>query len=139
MHRKLSLHRGNTMTTEEQIAQLEQQIQDANAKFAARRAKINNELRRVRARIAACKRKLDTRRKLLIGAALLAAAETDPRLRKWLTEDFPAHLTSDRDRALFDLPPHGKSGRPAEGRLRRWASRLGDVTPSWLRFRKETS
>lgn len=127
------------MTPEEQIEKLNRQLQEDKKKFAARIARINKERRRVRARIAACKRKLDTRRKLLIGAALLAAAETDPRLSKWLTEDFPAHLTSDRDRALFDLLPLGESGRPAEGRLRRWASRLGEAAPSWLRFRKETS
>ena len=130
---------GNAMTPEEQIEKLNQQLRDVNKKFAVRRARINNELRRVRARIAACRRKLDTRRKLLIGAALLADAETDPRLNKWLAQEFPSHLTRDRDRALFDPPPLGKSGKPAPTRLRRWAFRLAALTPSWLRFGKETS
>lgn len=127
------------MTPEEQLSQLERQRQELETETAARRAKLHDQRRRVRARIAARERKLDTRRKILIGTAVIAEAETNPELRKWLTQDFPARLTRDRDRALFDLPPLDEAVAPADGRFSRWTSRLAAVKPKWLRFSKEDS
>jgi len=50
-------------------------------------------------------RKDDTRRKILIGATVLARVDRDEldhaELQAWLD----AHLTRDDDRALFELPP----------------------------------
>jgi prefoldin subunit 5 len=52
-------------------------------------------------------RKADTRRKILVGAIVLAKVEQkvmdQAKLRDWLDEA----LTRDDDRALFDLPPKG--------------------------------
>ena len=51
------------------------------------------------------KRKDDTRRKILVGAIVLAKVErgefSDSKLRQWLSES----LTRPDDRELFELPP----------------------------------
>ena len=102
----------NAMTPEEQIERLNRQIQDTNEKFAKRRARINNELRRVRARIAACKRKLDTRRKILIGSAVIAAAEDRPPVQQVAQGRFPSPS---------DERPRPRSVRPVRFRRDRQA------------------
>jgi hypothetical protein len=60
---------------------------------------------RARALVSRRARKDDTRRKILIGATILARVDRDELdhadLQAWLD----AHLTRDDDRALFDLPP----------------------------------
>jgi hypothetical protein len=66
---------------------------------------------RARSLVSRRARKDDTRRKILIGATVLARVDTHQldhtELNAWLN----AHLTRDDDRALFDLPP--KMGAPA--------------------------
>jgi hypothetical protein len=60
---------------------------------------------RARALVSRRARKDDTRRKILIGATILARVDRDELdhadLQAWLD----AHLTRDDDRALFDLAP----------------------------------
>lgn len=50
------------------------------------------------------KRKADTRKKIIIGSLVLAEAETDPKLKKWLDGVIDRKLINDRDRELFGLP-----------------------------------
>lgn len=65
---------------------------------------------RARALVSRRARQDDTRRKILIGATVLARIDahqldhTD--LQSWLD----AHLTRDDDRALFELPPRSEAG-----------------------------
>ncbi len=72
-----------------------------------RLARLRSERIRLAARLSHTERKRDTRRKILVGAAILAAAEHDgvPALRgatdllQWLD----TRLTRPHDRAVFDL------------------------------------
>lgn len=64
---------------------------------------------RARALVSRRARKDDTRRKILIGAMLLARLDTHQldhtELQSWLN----GYLTRDDDRALFELPPKATS------------------------------
>lgn len=92
----------------EQITVLETRLKQLKAKqqrVEARRRSI--EARRTR--------KIDTRRKVLVGAVVMARVEQgrfpEAELRAWLDES----LTRDDDRALFELLARTKSGNPAAG------------------------
>lgn len=50
-------------------------------------------------------RKLDTRRKVLLGAYTLGKMQKDDEFRERTTVELNAYLFRDADRALFDLPP----------------------------------
>jgi hypothetical protein len=75
-----------------------------------RLARLRMEKNRVIARVSQAERKRDTRRKILIGGAVLAVVDHEgvPALRssaellRWLN----ARLTRPHDRAVFDLTPH---------------------------------
>ncbi len=56
-------------------------------------------------------RKADTRRKVLVGAAILEKVESDEWPRDKLVAMMDKFLTRDRDRELFDLPSR-VSGKP---------------------------
>ncbi|MCY4585577.1 MAG: hypothetical protein OXB98_06010 [Bryobacterales bacterium] len=90
---------------EQRIDELQQRRQKLEKEVKKRRAKLQADLRRASKRISERERKLETRRKILTGKAFLIAIEHDPQLRDWYYSEFPKHLTNDRDRALFDLPP----------------------------------
>ena len=79
----------------------------ANLKAAEREqlAAIDRKLRRAESRLRGQARRDDTRRKILIGAALRIDANHNPHLNQWLAGEFPAHLIRVRDRALFGLDP----------------------------------
>lgn len=83
---------------DERISSLETKLQQ----LKTRQARIEARKRALASRRA---RKDDTRRKILLGATVLAridAGKLDwPTVRRWLT----AHLTRPDDRGLFDLPP----------------------------------
>lgn len=70
-----------------------------------RRDKLNADINRRLARHSAKKRKEDTRRKILIGAMILAKANSDEVYEKELLESLGVFLDKPADRALFDLPP----------------------------------
>lgn len=65
-----------------------------------KQAQLKAEAQKIRSREAAKKRKLDTRRKIVLGGALLAAAKTNV-ANAALVEDLIAGM-NERDRALFD-------------------------------------
>ena len=58
-------------------------------------------LARLKARQAQAERKLDTRRKILVGAVVLRKAQSDPAIAAQLTRWLEEGLTASRDRALF--------------------------------------
>lgn len=74
-----------------------------------KRRRIKNELARAQSRVQANERKTRTRRLIVTGAALEAAAETDPELTAWLRKFLDLRLERDQDRVLVGLEP-----RPAE-------------------------
>jgi hypothetical protein len=78
-------------------AKLKQLMEKRNA--------VNARIRQEQNKLAADKRKADTRRKVLAGAAVLewAARDTDFSIR--LTEELKRFLIRDADRAVFGFPP----------------------------------
>jgi hypothetical protein len=72
-----------------------------------RLAQLRAERGRLVARVSSAERKRDTRRKIIVGAAVLAAVERNglPALRttRELLEWLDARLTRPHDRAVFDL------------------------------------
>jgi hypothetical protein len=66
---------------------------------------LNAQIRQLQARENKKKRKEDTRRKILAGAAVLDEAETNVAYKNALYELLARFLTRDDDRALFALPP----------------------------------
>jgi hypothetical protein len=79
-----------------------------------RLARLRAERSRLAARMSHTERKRDTRRKILVGAAMLAAVEHNgiPALRtmRELLEWLDTRLTRPHDRAVFDL---ARRGRPS--------------------------
>ena len=78
-----------------------------------RLARLRAERSRLAARVSHTERKRDTRRKILVGAAVLAAVEHNgiPTLRttRELLEWLDTRLTRPHDRAVFDLARRGRS------------------------------
>lgn len=66
---------------------------------------ISAQIKQEETRINAKKRKDDTRRKILVGAAILDKASRDEQYEKWLHGLLNGFLQRPDDRALFDLPP----------------------------------
>lgn len=85
------------------IQQLEEKLRQAKAK----QAQINA---RKRAAESKKKRQEDTRRKVLIGALVMAEIERGSHLKPTIDGLLDAGLTKDADRALFGLPPKPRTG-----------------------------
>jgi len=79
-----------------------------------RLARLRSEKSRLIARASQANRKRDTRRKILIGGAVLAAIQHEglPRIEsvEALLQWLDSRLIRPHDRAVFDLPPKDQSG-----------------------------
>ena len=84
-------------TPEERISELEKQ-----------RDQINARLQKERTKFSAQKRKDDTRRKIIVGAALLAHAEHDDTVKAQLWRILDQHVTRPQDRTLLGLEKRGE-------------------------------
>jgi hypothetical protein len=73
------------------------------AKLKQRRASYDDKIRRLEKAAREKARKEDTRRKILVGAVVLLAAEDDPDKEVWLARLLDQELTRVDDRALFGL------------------------------------
>jgi hypothetical protein len=71
-----------------------------------RREKINAKIQQLNAREAVAARRRDTRRKIIVGAIILAAVERDPKLQQWLQAQV-GRLTRPQDRALLEVSTIG--------------------------------
>jgi hypothetical protein len=72
-------------------------------------------LARVEARLSVCRRKTETRRKILAGAFLLNHAQKNAAFAAWVQKSLPRFLTA-RDQQLFrDLLGEQPTGKPARG------------------------
>ncbi|MCA9052143.1 MAG: mobilization protein [Planctomycetaceae bacterium] len=75
-------------------------------KLEQQRAKIAKQIALTKNREKQQERKLDTRRKILIGATLMTEAENKPELYDTITRLLDRYLTREDDRKLFpDIPP----------------------------------
>ena len=97
---------------EERLEKLEQRRQELEAELAERRARINNNLRRVRARLSARERKHRTQRLIVLGRFLEHQTEGNPKDQARLLKDLDAFVTRDDHRSLFDLPPLDEPSTP---------------------------
>lgn len=78
----------------DKIEKLEKQVEQAKARLQAAKAR-----EKVR------ERKLLTRKKILLGAYVLKALESGRMKSDVMQAELDRFLVSDRDRALFNLPP----------------------------------
>lgn len=87
---------------------VDDQIAATQAKLKTLQARKESADARALAKLAGSSRNADTRRKLLVGVAVLAEIDADPGMRAWLDGVLGARLTRPDDRALFglvDAPP----------------------------------
>lgn len=89
----------------DKISKLEEQLKQAKAQKQKLEARKRAAERKV-------ERSQDTRRKILVGAAILAKVEREEWPRDKLLAMLDAALVREDDRALFDLPP--LAGTPEE-------------------------
>jgi len=85
---------------EERLADLQEQQEQLKARIS-----------REKARIATQKRKDDTRRKIIIGGAVMAHAKNNADFEKAISELLDKYVPADRDRKLLGLAPR-KSEEP---------------------------
>ena len=69
----------------------------------AKKAQIEAELARLRARSRTENRKADTRRKILVGAIVMQEMEARADIDGWIRKLLDERLTKTRDRELFEL------------------------------------
>lgn len=79
-------------------------------KIKERKAVLDARLRQEYGRERARERKVDTRRKILAGAAVLSEAAERPQYHAQLMRLLTRFLTKPEDRALFGLPPLSQDG-----------------------------
>lgn len=82
------------MSDAEKLKQLEQQQRRIKAQF-----------QQVAARMRASDRKKDTHRKIVAGAVVLKACETDRELKAKVWGLLDTNVVLNKDRVVFDLPP----------------------------------
>ena len=86
---------------------------DKLKKLEEKRATLEAAIKRLRAAASATERKRDTRRKLLVGAVVLGAADRGEMPRAALTALLDRNLVRPHDRELFALPPMAADNAPA--------------------------
>jgi hypothetical protein len=91
-------------TPQERLAELNEQQARIEAELKQRRAAITRKKQQQQTKITNEKRKADTRRKVLVGAAVLHQVETGAMKQEQLTALLDRFLTREDDRALFELP-----------------------------------
>ena len=70
-----------------------------------KRDQINARIQTIRAKEQTQKRKTDTRRKILIGGAVLKMLKTGEMSKERISQIMNEYLENERDRTLFGLPP----------------------------------
>ena len=70
-----------------------------------KRDQLNAQIQALKAKEQGQKRKNETRRKVLIGGVVLKMLKTGEMPQERLDQILEKHLDTDRDRALFGLPP----------------------------------
>ena len=96
------------------MATIEERIAALEAKLKQEKAKKQQIEARKRAVESKKKRSDETRRKILVGAAILAKVDRGEWPQDQLLALLDASLTRADDRALFDLPAQAATPQPAE-------------------------
>ena len=91
------------LTDEELLAKLKNEQEKLQTELGARKAKLNARTQRVRSRLAGRERKIDTRRKILVGAMMLKLSDQHPETKDFMLKHLDDFLEHPRDRALFEL------------------------------------
>ena len=91
------------ITDEQLLEKLKQEREKLQSEHTVRKAKLNARTQRVRSRISGRERKIDTRRKILVGAMMLKRAYQNPKTKDFILEHLDEFLEHPRDRELFDL------------------------------------
>jgi exonuclease VII large subunit len=89
---------------EKRLAELQEQQDKIEAQLKQKRERIIRQKRQQQARLTNQKRREDTRRKVLIGAAVLAQVESGRWPEGQLSALMDSFLERERDRSLFGLP-----------------------------------
>lgn len=92
---------------EQRLEELRQQREQVEQQLKQKRKKLQRDEQRQRAKIQNQKRKEDTRRKVLVGAAVLNQVEQGRMDQAELERLLDGFLERDDDRALFGLNPRG--------------------------------
>ena len=104
-------------TPEQRLAELQEQQKKLEAQMKQKREKILRQQRQQQANMAKEQRKVDTRRKVLVGAAVLHQLETGEWPQERLNALLNGFLTRNYDRALFSglepLPATAPDPEPA--------------------------
>ena len=101
--------------------------QERLQKLQERRDQLNAQLAAMEAKAKQTQKKQDDRRKILLGALVLADLDSRPELRTYLTERLPGFLVRPEDRKLFaELLP----AVPASESSNVAAEALDDATPA---------
>jgi len=79
------------------MSKIQERIEAQQKKIEQEKAR----LQQLQSRAKQEERRRDTRRKILAGALVLAAAKEDPRIADWLEKQVKEKLSADRDRELF--------------------------------------
>lgn len=90
---------------EQRLAELQEQQDKIEAQLKKKRERIIRQKRQQQARLTNQKRREDTRRKVLIGAAVLAQVQTERWPQDQLTALMDQFLVRNDERELFGLPP----------------------------------
>lgn len=90
---------------EQRLEELRQQRERVEGELKQKRKRLQREEQRQRAKLQNEQRKKDTRRKVLVGAALLNEIEHGQINQEWLDRLMDAFLVRDDDRELFGLAP----------------------------------
>ena len=97
------------------MASIDERIAALETKLKQEKAKKQQIEARKRAALAKVSRQQDTRRKILVGAAILAKVERDEWPEAKLLALLDTTLTRADDRALFGLPARTESDQAQEG------------------------
>jgi len=95
------------------MPKLDQRISELETKLKQLKTRQQRIEARARALASRRERKADTRRKILIGATVLARIDRHELDHADLEAWLDAHLTREDDRALFNLPPRPATSSPA--------------------------
>ncbi len=74
-------------------------------KLEAKLSELKTQVQRERSREAETQRKLETRKKIVLGAVILKLMGDDPTIAALLLEELDRRVTAERDREVLDLPP----------------------------------
>ena len=121
------------MTQEERLQEKERQLEELKERNRKAEEALRIRNMRLRNAVDKKKKKIDTRSKILTGAAVMEAAKTSPEYSRMIRHARQRHLTRKSDRAVFGLPPLDNPGRTRHASRRAQRSeRLAGRSDPWL-------